>query len=129
MIRKALGYSLGSALAAVVVGLAGVSIVGLGGAAAVALGAGIGLLVQVLLFWVLFVWAFPTRLMLAYGLGVAGRFVVVGWVALVWAPRSGMSAATILFSLVAVLFLSTLLEPVFLKSGVSPAGRSRAVTT
>lgn len=129
MMRAGIGYTVGSALVGGVVALAGLSIVGREGAEAVGAGVGIGMALQVLLFWVLFVWVFPRRQVLAYALGIPGRFVVVGWVALVWAPRSGMSPATILFSLVAVLFLSTLLEPVFLKPGVSSGGSARAATT
>jgi hypothetical protein len=50
-----------------------------------------------------------------WGLGVALRFVALGVFALVVAPALGLPLATALVALAVYLFLSTLVEPLFLK--------------
>lgn len=111
MMRGALLYTLVTAIAALVAAL-------VGGERAWA-GASLAFLVQVATFWVLFVWLFPHRKMLAHGLGVLGRFVVFGAVALVAVPLLGLTPAHTLFALVAVFFVSTVFEPLFLQTDPS----------
>ncbi|HEX2095537.1 MAG TPA: hypothetical protein VHG28_24285 [Longimicrobiaceae bacterium] len=79
----------------------------------VAMGAGIGSVFQVLSFWMMLA-LFPGRQLLAFGLGMVGRFGLVAVVALLVLPVAGLPAAPTLFALVAVLFATTLLEPLFL---------------
>jgi hypothetical protein len=50
-----------------------------------------------------------------WGLGVALRFLVLGVFALVVAPALGLPLTTALVALAMYLFLSTLVEPLFLK--------------
>jgi hypothetical protein len=100
------------------VGLIGGGVAPPESARAVWLGAGIALVIQVVLFVVLFVVAFARQPMLAHGLGMLGRLVAVGVVALFWVPMAGVPAAPLLFSLVAVLFLTTLVEPLLISFSV-----------
>jgi hypothetical protein len=60
------------------------------------------------------VWLLPGRPMLAFGLGMLGRFALVALVALLWLPVSGSAPAPTLFALVSVLFATSLLEPLYL---------------
>ncbi len=53
----------------------------------------------------------------AYGVGLLGRLLLVIVSALVLVPAAGLPAMPTLFSLVSVLFATTLLEPVALASG------------
>lgn len=78
-------------------------------------GAGVAVATQVLLFWTLFVWLLPGRQMLAHGLGMMSRLVVFAVVALLALRLPVGTAASTLFTLVAVFFASTVLEPVFLR--------------
>lgn len=111
MIGRALLYTLLTTAAALAVAMVG------GERAWV--GAGLAFLVQVATFWVLFVWIFPHRKMLAHGLGVLGRFVVFGGVALVAVPWLGLTPGPTLFALVTVFFVSTVFEPLFLQTDPS----------
>lgn len=89
--------------------------VGVGGttdAGAVLAGAGFGLAVQLLVFAVLAIWLFPGNRFLAFGLGLLGRIAALGVAAFVLAPLAGFSLPYMLFTLVAVFFATTLLEPV-----------------
>lgn len=76
---------------------------------------GIGVLVaaafQLLLFAVAAA-AFPANRLLAYGVGLLGRLLLVVVGALVLVPATGLPAAPFLLSLVTVLFATTVLEPV-----------------
>lgn len=85
-------------------------------------GALIGLAVQLAGFWVFFVWMLPGQVLLAYGLGMLVRMIALGVVAMAWLPGSGLPAGPTLFSLVGVLFLTTLIEPVILKFTVARTG-------
>lgn len=80
------------------------------------IGAAVGVAAQVALFWAMFVWLFPARRLLAHGLGIMGRLIVFGMVALLALGGPPATAAATLFALVAVFFVSTVLEPVFLRS-------------
>lgn len=113
--RRGMWYTVGSAGVALLVALLGSAMVGERGRSGVWVGAGVALAVQLLAFWVLFVWVLPRRWVLAHGLGLMARLLTVGVAAMVLVPRSGMAAAPTLFSLVAVLFATTLIEPVVLK--------------
>lgn len=95
------------------VGLLGVGMAGPGDGAGVAAGAGLGCAFQLLSFRAMLA-LFPGRQVLAFGLGMLGRFALVALVALAGLPLAGLPAAPTLLSLVAVLFATTLLEPVFL---------------
>lgn len=83
---------------------------------AVWLGAGLAFFGQLLLVALFFGFTFATRPLLAHGMGMLGRLLLVGTVALFWVPWAGLPAAPLLFSLVAVLFTTTLIEPLFLVS-------------
>ncbi|HEX8675034.1 MAG TPA: hypothetical protein VF710_24250 [Longimicrobium sp.] len=63
--------------------------------------------------------AFPGKQLAAYGVGMLGRLILVVAVALVLLPAAGLPAAPTLFSLVTVLFATTLLEPVALAAGTT----------
>jgi hypothetical protein len=82
--------------------------------------------VQVAGFWLFSVWALPDRPVVAHGVSMLVRLVAVGLVALVWVPRSGAPAGPTLLSLVAVFFLTMLVEPIALLMGTprrtGPAG-------
>lgn len=78
-------------------------------------GAAVAFAVQVLVFWLLFVWALPERHGLAHGLGAMLRMVLVAVAALWLVPAAGVPAAPTLLTLVAVLFLTTLSEPIVLR--------------
>lgn len=98
---------------ALLVALAGAALAGPRAATGVWVGAAVGGLFQLLSFGAMLA-LFPGRQMLAFGLGMLGRFALVAVVALVVLPRSGLAAAPTLFALVTVLFATTLLEPLFL---------------
>lgn len=95
------------------VALAGAGLAGPRGATGVWVGAAIGGLFQVLSYGAVLA-LLPGRQMLAFGVGMLGRFALVALVALVVLPLTGLPAATTLFALVTVLFATTLLEPLFL---------------
>lgn len=78
-------------------------------------GALVAFAVQVIGFWLLFVWMLPRRHGLAHGLAALLRLGVVGLAALWVVPAVGLPAAPTLLTLVAVLFLTTLSEPLVLR--------------
>lgn len=68
--------------------------------------------------------AFPDNALAAYGVGMLGRLLLVIVAALVIIPAAGLTPAPFLYSLVTVLFATTLLEPVALAAGArNPKGR------
>jgi hypothetical protein len=71
---------------------------------------------QLLLFAVAAV-ALPGNRLAAYGVGMLGRLLLVVVSALLLVPATGVAAGPFLFSLVTVLFATTLLEPVALAAG------------
>lgn len=73
-------------------------------------GVGLGTAFQLLVF-ALMVAVFPGRPLVAFGVGMLGRMVLVVAAALVILPAAGLPPAAFLFSLVTVLFTTTLLEP------------------
>lgn len=94
-----------------VVYAAGLSMVGPDGRDALAAGVGIGAAFQLLVL-ALAAFAFPANALAAYGVGMLGRLLLVIVAALVIQPAAGLQAAPFLYSLVTVLFATTLLEPV-----------------
>jgi hypothetical protein len=68
--------------------------------------------------------AFPDNALAAYGVGMLGRLLLVIVAALVIIPAAGLQPEPFLYSLVTVLFATTLLEPVALAAGArNPKGR------
>jgi hypothetical protein len=113
-LSKVVGFALATGVVAVLVGGTGSRLAGADARAAVWLGVGIGAVAQLGLFLLLFVVAFSKRPLLAHGLGMVGRFAVLAAVMVGWLATRGASAAALLLPLVAVLFLTTLMEPFFL---------------
>jgi hypothetical protein len=109
-------FALASAAISLVIGMAGSAIAGPEGSRAVWVGVGVGLVIQLVICLVLFLWVFSGQPLLAHGLGMLGRLMAVGTLALFWVPWAGLPAAPLLLSVVAVFFLTTLLEPIFLFS-------------
>ncbi|CAA9369189.1 MAG: hypothetical protein AVDCRST_MAG68-5316 [uncultured Gemmatimonadetes bacterium] len=95
---------------------AGVALTGPGARTGVAAGVAVGCAFQLLLLLIARV-AFPGKHLAAYGVGMLGRLLLVVASALVLVPASGLPAAPTLFSLVTVLFATTVLEPVALAAG------------
>ncbi|HEX5727095.1 MAG TPA: hypothetical protein VFX98_16580 [Longimicrobiaceae bacterium] len=91
-----------------------------GAAGAVAVGVAVGCAFQLLLFGVASV-AFPGQRLAAYGVGLLGRLVLLV-AALLFVPTTGLPVGPTLFSLVAVLFATTLLEPVLFAAGARKLG-------
>lgn len=114
MIKSAALYSLGMTVAGLMVWLAGVAMTG--EMAGVTTGVLVALAVQLIIFWGLFVLALPQQATLAHGIGILIRFLAVGVFALMGVPAAGLPPAPTLFSMVACLFVTTLLEPVYLRS-------------
>jgi hypothetical protein len=94
---------------------AGVALAGAGAAKGVAVGVAVGCAFQLLLLLIARV-AFPGKQLAAYGVGMLGRLLLVVVSALL-VPATGLPAGPTLFSLVTVLFATTLLEPVALAAG------------
>ena len=113
---KALKFVLMAVGSTLMVGLTGTVIAAPAAAPAVWLGAGLALVIQSMLVLILFVLVFAGQPLLAHGLGMIARFVAFGLVAMIEVPMLGVPAAPFLFSLVAVFFVTTLLEPVLLFS-------------
>jgi hypothetical protein len=61
--------------------------------------------------------ALPGNRLAAYGVGMLGRLLLVVVSALLLVPATGVAEGPFLFSLVTVLFATTLLEPVALAAG------------
>ena len=119
MTTQGLRYTLAAlALAALVAG-AGIAFLDAGYRDAVLAGAGIGVAVQVAAFWIFAVWLFPGRAWHGYGMGMLARLAAFGAAAFVVVPAAGLPLAATLFSLVGVFWLTTMVEPVFLKTRTS----------
>lgn len=119
MSRMGVGYTVGTAAMGIAVAAIGIVAVGLPAARAVLLGVTIGVTVQVALFWGLFVFAMPGQPAIAHLVGMLVRFVTVALVAMIGVSMAEVPPAPALFSLVACLFLSTLLEAYFVKRQAS----------
>ena len=114
--KRGVVFTAAALAVAAVVGMVGAMGVDEAGREGVWVGVAIGFAVQVVGFWLLFVFAFPDRVVLAHGLGVLIRMLALGVVALVWLPVSGLRAAPTLLAMVGVLFLTMLVEPLVMKT-------------
>lgn len=112
MKRPGVSFALASAALALLVALAGLGIAGVGVVREVVSGAAVGWAVQAALFALCVEWLFPGRLVPAYVMGMVSRLLLIAVAAWIWVPLAGLEAAPTLLSLVAVLFLTTVLEPV-----------------
>lgn len=122
--RAGVWYTLAALAGFALVGAVGSSMVeGPEARGAVWSGAALGSAVQVLSFWLLFVWWMPHRHALAHGLGMLVRFAVVAGAALVWVPVAGLEAGPALLALVGAMFVTTLVEPVILRLSATRSPR------
>ncbi|MDB4948158.1 MAG: hypothetical protein JWM27_807 [Gemmatimonadetes bacterium] len=110
-IRYTVSVTLVAALVAAIAALSS----GPAGRWGVLVGVGLGWMVQVASFWVFLVWLYPGRAWIGYGLGLLARFAIFALVAFLVVPRAALPFGPTLFSLVAVFWLTTMLEPAFLK--------------
>lgn len=99
--------------AAVLAGL-GSMIAGAAAMPSVVFGAALAWFAQATLFWVLAERVFGGRLVPVYAAGMIARFALLAFAAFVLVPLLNVAAAPMLLTLAAVLFATTLLEPVFL---------------
>jgi hypothetical protein len=116
---QGLRYTLAVLAVAALVAAAGMSFAGAAHRDGVLAGAGIGAAVQIAAFWIFAVRLYPGRLWHGYGLGMLARFAAFAAVAFLVVPAAGLPLAATLFSLVGVFWLTTLVEPVFLKTRTS----------
>lgn len=113
--KQGLGYTAASLAVAAVIVMIGLTVAPQSRSGVLA-GAGIAAVVQVSVFWLFFVWLYPGRGWHGYGLGLLVRLAVFSVAAFVVVPQAGLPLAATLFSLVGVFWLTTVLEPVFLKT-------------
>lgn len=114
MTKFGIRYALGAVAVAALAVLLGIGIVGPGARDGVLVGGSVALALQVASFWLLAVLLFPERRLLAFGLGIALRFLTVGIAALLLVPALALPPAPTLLTLVGVFLLTTPLEPVVL---------------
>ena len=113
-LSRAVVYTLGTLTIGVVVVLFGLAGLGMGGLSSLVVGASAAVAVQLVIYWILVLWAFRGRHGLAYSLGVLIRFAAVAAMAFVGVEVMGLTPAPTLLSMVACLFGSTLLEALIL---------------
>ena len=99
---------------------AGLAMVQPGGRGSLAVGVLVGVAFQLLLLAIAAV-VFSENALAAYGVGLLGRLLLVIVSALVILPAARLQAEPFLYSLVTVLFATTLLEPVAMASGARKA--------
>jgi hypothetical protein len=116
--QQGIRYTVAAIAAAALVAAAGLGLAPRHGAGVLA-GAGMGVAVQVAVFWLFFVWLYPGRGWHGYGLGLLVRLAIFGLAAFVLVPRAGLPLAATLLSLVGVFWLTTMMEPLFLKTRTS----------
>jgi hypothetical protein len=114
-VRSGIWYTTAAALLTLVVAACSALLLEGAGRAGAWSGAAVAFAVQVIGFWLLFVWVLPRRHALAHGLGAMVRLALVAVVAMWLVPQAGLPAAPTLLTLVAVLFLTTLSEPIILR--------------
>jgi hypothetical protein len=101
----------------------GLSLTDVNGRGALAVGVLTAVAFQLLVLLIAVV-AFPDNKLAAYGVGLLGRLLLVIVAALVILPAARLRPEPFLYSLVTVLFATTLLEPVAMASGArNPKGR------
>ena len=81
-----------------------------------AIAAGVAFVVQMVTFQIARIAARKQNVIAGWGIGVALRFVALTIFALVAVPRLGLPLAPALVGLAMFLFVSTLIEPLFLKT-------------
>lgn len=81
-----------------------------------AIAAGVAFGVQMITFQIARLAARKQNVIAGWGIGVALRFVALAIFALVAVPRLGLPLASALVGLAFFLFVSTLIEPLFLKT-------------
>jgi hypothetical protein len=113
-VERAVKFALVAGGVSLLVAVVGGAMAGPDGRPAVWMGAGVAFVIQWVLFTVLFVAAFAARPLVAHGVGILGRLLAVGAAALFWVPWAGVPAAPFLLALVAVFFMTTLVEPLVL---------------
>jgi hypothetical protein len=94
----------------------GLSLTDVEGRGALAVGVGVAVVFQLLVLAIA-AFAFPDNALAAYGVGLLGRLLLVIVAALVIIPAAGLRPEPFLYSLVTVLFATTLLEPVVMAAG------------
>jgi hypothetical protein len=98
----------------------GLSLTDVNGRGALAVGVLTAVAFQLLVLLIAAV-AFPDNALAAYGVGLLGRLLLVIVAALVIIPAARLRPEPFLYSLVTVLFATTLLEPVAMASGARKA--------
>lgn len=83
---------------------------------ALGIAAGVALVVQVIAFLIAREFARRQNVMAGWGIGIILRFVVLILFGLVAVPKFGLPLGSSLLGLATFLFVSTLIEPLFLKS-------------
>lgn len=78
--------------------------------------AALAFLVQMVAFQIARMWARKQNVIAGWGIGIMLRFGVLVIFALVAAPRFGLPLSASLLGLATFLFVSTLIEPLFLKT-------------
>jgi hypothetical protein len=106
-------YVLVMAAVSLVVLLVGVTVVGPASRSAVVAGVGVAFGAQALAYVALEGVLFPGRRVLIYSVGMLVRFAVVIWMLFAAERLFGVALLPAVFSMLVVLFVTTLLEPVF----------------
>lgn len=116
MKRGTLVAAVGTMVTGALVYAVGLSLTDADGRGALAVGVLAAIAFQLLVLAIATV-AFPDNALAAYGVGMLGRLLLVIVAALVIVPAAGLRPAPFLYSLVTVLFATTLLEPVAMAAG------------
>jgi hypothetical protein len=111
--RGPLGFLVAVASVVLLVLVVGLALAPRGEWVSVVFGAGMAGLFQLLAYWLFSVQLFPDRPLAGYAGGMIVRFVVVGLTALVAVMFSGLAPIATLLSLLAVFFVTSVVEPVF----------------
>jgi hypothetical protein len=109
-----LRFSLAATAVALVIVAVGALVVAPVARIGVFAGGGAGLVLQVVVFWLFAVWFFPTRRLVAAGLGMGVRMAALLLMVLV-ASRTGLPLGPTLLTLVTVFVVTTMLEPILLQ--------------
>ena len=83
---------------------------------ALSITAALAFLVQMVAFQIARLWQRKQNVIAGWGIGIALRFGVLVIFALIVAPRVGLPLSASLLGLATFLFVSTLIEPLFLKT-------------
>lgn len=116
MKRGTMVAAVGTLVIGALVYAAGLALTGPEGRGALAVGVLVAVAFQLLVLAIAAV-VFPENALAAYGVGMLGRLLLVIVAALVIVPAAGLRPSPFLYSLVTVLFATTLLEPVAMAAG------------